>query len=176
MTAATLETPYLDTAPEDLSLALGLPDQEALLTTEVPVDGATVRLRLLGASHQVFVGPVRETVACLGKGVGEGLPAVLAREVDGWSYRFASHTRRYSAAEFAAVVRELRETLADRDDALFGVFPGAPDAVTALSVGRAAPDAVPDGGGAGPRVAWRTWHTYPRSFQIVETRTVAVSR
>ncbi|NJP67883.1 DUF2617 family protein [Streptomyces spiramenti] len=175
MTAATLETPYLDSSPEDLSLALGLPDQEALLTTEVPVDGVTVRLRLLGASHQVFAGPIRETVACLGKGVGEGLPAVLERDMDGWSYRFASHTRRCSPAAFTSRVQRLRETLADRDDALFGVFPGAPDAVTALSV-RPAEDADHGGDGAGPRVEWRTWHTYPRSLEIVETRTVAVSR
>lgn len=175
MTAATLETPYLDTSPEDLSLALGLPDQDALLTTEVPVDGITVRLRLLGASHQVFAGPVRETVACLGKGVGEGLPATLDREVEGWSYRFESHTRRCSAPEFTDRVRRLRETLTDRDDALFGVFPGAPDAVTALSVRRAADAASRPGEAAGPRVEWRTWHTYPRSLEIVETRTVAVS-
>ncbi|WP_130800009.1 DUF2617 family protein [Streptomyces otsuchiensis] len=175
MSAVTLETPYLDTVPDDLSLTLGLPSQEALFTADVRLDGLTVQLRLLGASHQVFAGPIRETVACLGDGRPGCLPRVVSEEIDGWSYRFRARTSRHSRAAFSTRVRRLRVGLDGRHGTLFGIFPGSPEAVTALSVHQAEhPRFRRDR--YRRRVGWRTWHTYPNSREIVETQSWAVAR
>jgi hypothetical protein len=58
-------------------------------------------------------------------------------------------------------VKELRDRFADLPNALGGVFPGSPDALTVLSAGA-----------DGPRVTWSTWHTYPQTAEIVMTQTV----
>lgn len=200
MSAVALHAPYRDTRPRDLSFALGLPALDALATAEVARPGLPrVELRLLGASHQVLAGPVRETVACLPDGAG-ALPARFDQHVDGWAYRFRARVRRHGPTEFAARVRRLRAELDGRADALFGAFPGAADAVTALAVRHpvgprrrspAAPDAasraafgaVPATASAAapaaavpatapataPGLGWRTWHSYPQSREIVET-------
>ena len=64
-------------------------------------------------------------------------------------------------------VAALRADLADDPYALVGVFPGDPDAVTALAV-RPAPPA-----GA---VRWRTWHAYPQTNELVLTETMVALR
>ncbi|GAB2610326.1 DUF2617 family protein [Streptomyces capparidis] len=158
MSGVQLAAPYLDTAADQLRFTLGLPPRDALAVAEVAVGGITVELRLLGASHQVFAGPVRETVACL-PGEPGLLPGSVTEEIDGWTYRFTARIHRHGPREFAARAGLLRE-LHGRPEALCGVFPGAPDALTALLV-------RPREGG----VAWRTWHTYPRTRQIVATHT-----
>ncbi|MDT0308648.1 DUF2617 family protein [Streptomyces sp. DSM 44917] len=159
--ALPLATPYLDTRAEQLSFALGLPAQRPLATAEVQLDGITVELRLLGASHQVFAGPVRETLACLAGRCDGGPPAVVDEDIAGWRYRFTSRVRRLPAEEFSGRAGRLRGALAGRPGALCGVFPGSPDALTALAAWRAADHLL----------VWRTWHAYPQTGQIVETRT-----
>jgi len=166
MSGIALAAPYLDTDADQLSFALGLPAHEALAVEESVIGGLGVQLRLLGASHQVFAGPVRETVACLA-GAASGLPAAVVRRYDGWDYRFTARVQRYGAAEFGERVAGIRALVdgsaaapADGSVALCGIFPGAPDALTALT-------ARPYGTG----VAWRTWHTYPQSHRIVATWT-----
>ncbi|MFI6644035.1 DUF2617 family protein [Streptomyces sp. NPDC050504] len=159
MSGIALTTPYLDTGAEQLSFALGRPAREALAVRDVSVGGLDVQLRLLGASHQVFAGPVRETVACL-PGVEDGLPEAVAQEFADWTYRFDARVRHCAEAEFAEHVAEVRRRADAHPRALYGIFPGSPDALTALTV---------DPLGAGIR--WRTWHTYPQSRQIVATRT-----
>jgi hypothetical protein len=142
-----VEVPYADTRPDDLSFALGLP------LHELAVGG--LRLRLLGASHQVAWAGGVETVACL-----PGRPPHLPGTSQGGppGYRFSSSVQPLDRPAAAALWRDL----ADRPDALVGVFDGDPDAVTALL-------ATPDG--------WATWHAYPQTGQLVGTRTVlAVSR
>ncbi|MFD0785789.1 DUF2617 family protein, partial [Micromonospora azadirachtae] len=57
--------------------------------------------------------------------------------------------------------------LADDRLALVGVFPGDPDAVTALAVRSGSP---------GGEVAWRTWHAYPQTNELVLTETVVALR
>ncbi|MFD5320120.1 DUF2617 family protein [Streptomyces sp. NPDC127098] len=159
---AALAAPYLDTSADQLSYSLGAPALPALAVAMVELDGLLVELRLLGASHQVFAGPVRETLACLPGQPGGGPPPSVDRRLDGWSYRFTSRVENCAPADLSARVTALRARLADRDGALCGVFPGSPDAVTALWARRTA-----DGAG----VEWRTWHAYPQADQLVTTRT-----
>ncbi|MFE1579699.1 DUF2617 family protein [Streptomyces fradiae] len=159
MNGIALETPYLDTDADQLSFSLDHPVREALAVRDLTVGGLDVQLRLLGASHQVCAGPVLETVACL-SGAGGGLPGTAAYDFDGWHYAFGARVEEYPAGRFRAEVARLRELADAHPRALYGVFPGSADAVTALVVER---------DGAGP--AWRTWHTYPGSRRIVATRT-----
>ncbi|MEE1930754.1 DUF2617 family protein [Streptomyces sp. TRM 70351] len=159
MSGIRLAAPYLDTSADQLSFTLDQPARPALAVRDVPAGETTVQLRLLGASHQVFAGPVRETVACL-PGTAGGLPPAVEQEVEGWNYRFTARVLHYRRAEFADRVAALRERLEGRREALCGVFPGSPDAVTALAVER-----------RGAALDWRTWHTYPQSRQIVATHT-----
>jgi hypothetical protein len=160
---ATLDTPYLDTRADALSFALGLPPLDALAVLPVERAGIGVEMRLLGASHQVFAGPVSETVACLPGRPGP-LPGGMRTEVDGWTYDFGASVQSYGTGlAFAATVRELCARLADRDDALTGTFPGSPHAVTALAL---------EGDPRTGTLGWRTWHAYPQTRQIVVTRTL----
>ncbi|GAA4929661.1 DUF2617 family protein [Streptomyces coeruleoprunus] len=159
MSGISLTAPYLDTDAGQLSFTLGRPAREALAVRELTVGGLEVQLRLLGASHQVFAGPVRETVACL-PGVDGGLPESAAQDFDDWAYRFSARVRRLDAAEFSEQVARIRALADGHPQALYGIFPGSPEAITALTV---------DADGTG--LSWRTWHTYPQSRQIVATQT-----
>ncbi|MBA9003841.1 MULTISPECIES: DUF2617 family protein [Thermomonospora] len=160
---AALDTPYLDTRADALSFALGLEPLDALAVLPVERGGIRVELRLLGASHQIFAGPVSETVACLPGDPGP-LPGGMRADVAGWGYDFRARVEAHPTdAAFASTVRRLCERLADRDDALTGTFPGSPHAVTALAL-----DGDPDTGSLG----WRTWHAYPQTREIVVTRTL----
>jgi hypothetical protein len=153
-----LAAPYLDTSADQLSFALGMPAHEALAVAEVEAAGLTVELRLLGASHQVTAGPVRETVACM-PGGSPRLPSVVTEEFAAWTYHFSAQVEQYGAREFGLRVRGVRAGVEGRPDALYGIFPGDPDAVTALALE------------SGPGVGWRTWHTYPQTGHIVATYT-----
>jgi hypothetical protein len=181
----TLDVPYADTRAAALSFALGLPRLDALAVLPVaPPDDRRprVELRLLGASHQVFVGTFSETVACL-PGDSEPVPASHRTSADGWEYEFASETVAHGGdAAFRRAVEDLRDLLSGRDDALTGTFPGSPYAVTALAVDPVPdlPDPVPDLPAAGPHAhaaptGWRTWHAYPQTREIVMTRSRLVS-
>ncbi|WP_432156994.1 DUF2617 family protein [Streptomyces sp. bgisy153] len=163
MHAISLDAPYLDTDADQLCLSLDLDERPALAERERVVGGLVVRLRLLGASHQVFAGPVRETVACL-RGAVTGLPTAHRRELPGWHYAFTAETRRLPPEEFGARVARILGRVADREASLCGVFPGSPEAVTAVLVQEA-------DGPAGGGLVWRTWHTYPQYGQIVSTHT-----
>ncbi|MGC1214244.1 MAG: DUF2617 family protein [Micromonospora sp.] len=157
----TLDTPYVDTSAADLSLALGGPERPALHVRELALPGGLrLRLRLLGASHQVVCAALTETVACL-PGRPPHLPGTLHDDASG--YRFTATVLRLDADGLRTRVARLRADLADDPYALVGVFPGDVDAVTALSV---RPD-PPDG-----TVGWRTWHAYPQSNELVLTETV----
>lgn len=175
----SLDAPYVDTSAGDLSLALGGPELPALHVLDLDLPGGCrLRLRLLGASHQVLLHPaapagtatptgtatsgaaLTETVACL-PGRRPELPATVHQPADG--YTFTATVLRPAAGGLSSRVAALRADLADDPYALVGVFPGDPDAVTALAV---APD--PTGG----LVRWRTWHAYPQTNELVLTETV----
>ncbi|GAB7049429.1 DUF2617 family protein [Catenuloplanes indicus] len=149
-----LTLPYADTTAADLSFALGMPPAPALHVLEIPELG--LQLRLLGASHQVMMGELSETVACL-PGQRPDLPGTVTDE----RYRFAAEIRTLTPAEMSAEVSRLRAELSGHPHGLVGQFPGDPDAITALL-------AYPDGADA---VGWRTWHAYPQTGELVETTT-----
>ncbi|QNP62060.1 DUF2617 family protein [Streptomyces genisteinicus] len=159
MNGISLTTPYLDTDADQLSFSLEQGPLDALAVREVSVGTTAVQLRLLGASHQVLTGPVCETVACL-PDVAGGLPGSAAREFDGWSYRFGARVERLDGDRFGERVAWILDRSHGDPAALYGVFPGSPEAVTALCVERRASG-----------LSWRTWHTYPQSRQIVATHT-----
>jgi hypothetical protein len=159
MSGIALTTPFLDTDADQLSFALGRPAREALAVRDLTVGGLDVQLRLLGASHQIFVGPVRETVACL-PGLEGGLPDAATQDFDDWSYYFSARVQCFSTVEFSEQVARIRSRSDQHPQALYGIFPGSPEAVTALIVERQS---------AG--LSWSTWHTYPQSRQIVATHT-----
>lgn len=161
MHAVSLQAPYLDTAADQLCFSLDLTERPALAEREVSVGGLAVRLRLLGASHQVFAGPVRETVACLPEAV-RGLPATHTRRFSGWTYDFSAVTEHLGPGEFGDRVADALRRADEAEHSLCGVFPGSPEAVTAVVV-----EACGTRPGAG--LAWRTWHSYPQDGHIVST-------
>jgi hypothetical protein len=150
----SIDAPYADTTAGDLSFALGLPEQPALHVLALPDGG--VQLRLLGASHQVVLaGRCIETVACL-----PGRPPSLPGAVEQDGYRFTAEVRHLDPPAMSAEVARLRARLSGDPYALVGVFPGSPEAVTALHA------EVARG-----RTGWHTWHAYPQTGELVVTRT-----
>ncbi|GFM95330.1 hypothetical protein Sfulv_01410 [Streptomyces fulvorobeus] len=118
-----------------------------------------MQLRLLGASHQVFAGPVRETVACL-PGFEGGLPEAASQVFDDWNYQFGARVQQFDAVEFSQQVERIRSRSDAHPRALYGIFPGSPEALTSLTVEQQSTG-----------LSWRTWHTYPQSGRIVATHT-----
>ncbi|MER7460340.1 DUF2617 family protein [Micromonospora sp. NPDC126480] len=165
----TIDAPYVDTSAADLSLAFDDVERPALHVLDLDLPGGVhVRLRLLGASHQVVLRApgtaLTETVACL-PGRRPDLPGAVHDEHTG--YRFTATVLRPEGGGLRDRVATLRADLADDPYALVGVFPGDVDAVTALSV---RPD-PPDGA-----LGWRTWHAYPQTNELVLTETVVALR
>lgn len=163
----TLEVGFVDTRADQLTWHVGLEPMEALGSVEVAVGGAVLELRLLGASHQVLVHGLdgvacSETVACLPGGSPLPGPDGIRRQ-DG--YRFRSMVVTHRGPHLGRLAHALVARLAGRSDALVGEFAGEPDAVTAMLAER-----LP--GGA---VGWHTWHTYPRTGQMVTTATALES-
>ncbi|MEV6524140.1 DUF2617 family protein [Longispora sp. NPDC051575] len=151
----TIPVPYVDTNAAALSFTLGGPLLPALDTLFVETVDARLELRLLGASHQAILdtpaGRLIETVACL-PDRSEPLP-------DEWveaGYTFRSEIRVLDPWR----LRHLRTKLGSTRSALVGMFPGSPDALTALFA-----TATPDG------ITWRTWHSYPQTGELAVTST-----
>jgi hypothetical protein len=172
----SLDTPYVDTSAADLSLALGGPERPALHVLDLALPGGTrVHLRLLGASHQVMLDApgttLAETVACL-PGRTPELPA--AQRDDDTGYRFTATVRRPD--DLHTEITALRAELAGDPYALVGVFPGDPDAVTALRVRPVVDPTLPGAAGAGRSVGWQTWHAYPQTNELVLTETMVTLR
>jgi hypothetical protein len=156
-----LAVPFVDARASALSWWLG-DDAPAPLATLVLTGAAgTLELRLLGASHHVVAcagdARVPEVVACGAR--TPGLPDRHDGPVGGARYRFTSATTSYAPAPLARVARDLRRRAASAPDALVGVFPGSPHALTVLT---------------GREVArgwtWSSWHVYPEAGEVVRTR------
>ncbi|MFF6997696.1 DUF2617 family protein [Streptomyces sp. NPDC008313] len=159
----TLNTSYTDTCAADLAWAMGREPLPALATLDLELPGATVQLRLLGASHQVLLEEegrgCSETVACM-TGSSTPLPLGVTKRAGGWEYEFAAHVETLSHHSFAGRAQELLALVADHPHGLAGVFPGSPHAFTAMLARRH------EG-----QIHWRTWHAYPQDGQLVATRT-----
>jgi len=164
---ALIAAPFVDSRAADLSLAFGLDRLPALGTHRVELPGASVELRVLGASHQVVLDidglEWSETVACLPDRAG-ALPTREESRVGGLVSRFAARCVRLAPAELAARVWGLRRRCEGHPQALVGTFPGSPQAVTALMVDPGVP------------AAWWSWHAYPQTGELVVTRSVLVSQ
>jgi hypothetical protein len=159
----TLNTPYTDTRASDLAWALGREPLPALATLELELSDVKMELRLLGASHQVLLederGSCSETVACI-PGSSTPLPLGVAKRVGDWEYEFAARVEKLSPGSFTGRAQELLALVSDHPHGLAGVFPGSPNAFTALLAQRHE-----------DHVHWRTWHAYPQDGQLVVTRT-----
>ncbi|MGY1835805.1 DUF2617 family protein [Blastococcus sp. SYSU DS0510] len=160
----------LDVAPRDVSAgALGLlldgpaPAPLARLRLEGR-PGAVVTLGVLGASHVVCAETgghrLTEEVSCDAVGAG-GRPLPAGLRAGG--YDFTSATTATTRGELDATAARLRALAADDPAWLCGAFPGAADALTAMTA-----QALPAGGWA-----WQTWHLYPAgdTGEVVTTRT-----
>ncbi|MGY1724359.1 DUF2617 family protein [Blastococcus sp. SYSU DS0533] len=160
----------LDIAPRDVSAgALGL-----LLDGPAPLPlaqlhlagaaGATLTLGVLGASHVVCAEAgghrLTEEVSCDAVGAG-GRP--LPAELRSGGYAFTSAATTETRDELDATAQRLRALAAGDPAWLCGAFPGAVDALTAMT-------AQPLAAGGW---AWQTWHLYPAgsSGEVVRTRT-----
>jgi hypothetical protein len=163
-----LSAPFIDTRAADLvwSLDPRVPVPAPLATLPLRAPGVELDLHLLGASHRIEVRapfPLVETVACL-PGGSSGLPPHARHEADGLRYEFRTEISRPRAADFGTAVERLLADLPE--DALVGRFAGERHALTALAASVAGPTAV----------AWRTWHVYPQTNEIVETRSEVLFR
>ena len=160
-----LAVPFVDTRASALSWWLGDDAPPALATLVLTGAAGTLELRLLGASHHVVAsaGGARcpEVVAC-GPSAG-GLPGRHDGEVAGARYRFRSTTTTYAPPALARVARRLRRRAEGAEDALVGVFPGSPHALTALT-----------GRELARGWAWSSWHVYPSAGEVVRTRSSLV--
>jgi hypothetical protein len=170
MSSVVLRLPaaFSDVSAADLRLGLDLPPQDALVTRTVADGERSLDLRILGASHQVLVierGSVlcSETVAC-GTGAGgpdDGLPRGRVTDLPGARHRFWSTTSHLAPDALRTHVDDLLATLAADPAAVCGVFPGDPLAVTGVQARFRSPRTA----------AWRTWHSYPQTGEVVVTCT-----
>lgn len=157
-----VDTRFADSRAADLSLAYGLRPLPALGTHRVTLGGVTVELRVLGASHQVVLGDLSETVACLPDRPG-ALPDSSSQVVGDYLVRFEARCDR--PTDFALTVSRIAAACTTDPDSLVAEFPGSPLAVTALSARE-----VRDG------VSWQTWHAYPQAGELVWTSSVVSPR
>ena len=158
---STLAVPFVDARASALSWWLGDDAPPPLAALVLTGATGTLELRLLGASHQVVAsaGGARcpEVVAC--GPAATGLPDQHDGAVDGGRYRFRSATTSYAPAQLARVARDLRRRATGAPDALVGVFPGSPHALTVLR-----------GREVGRGWGWSSWHVYPEAGEVVRTR------
>lgn len=159
-----LPVAYADTSAAQLGFSLDAPLQEPLAREDGEIDGITVSVRLLGASHQVVVDDgaqrICETVACLPE-----VTSALPKSLQDSGYLFSSRIERADDDRLAALVEQLgvrvTEQMAAGNPSLMGVFPGDPHAVTAI-VSDLSADSI----------SWHTWHTYPQAGEVVITTSV----
>lgn len=162
-----LAVPFVDARASALSWWLGDDAPPALATLVLTGAAGTLELRLLGASHHVVAsaGGARcpEVVACGPRATG--LPERHDGAVGGGHYRFSSATTAYAPAGLGRVARDLHRRAAGAPDALVGVFPGSPHALTVLR-----------GREVAHGWAWASWHVYPEAGEVVRTRSRLAAR
>lgn len=161
---ARLPVAYADTGAAQLGFSLDAALQEPLAREDGKIDGITVSVRLLGASHQVVVDDgarrICETVACL-----PDVTSALPENFQESGYVFSSRIEKVTEHQLAALVEQLgvrvTEQIASGNPSVMGVFPGDPHAVTAIVSDSSAEE-----------ISWHTWHTYPQAGEVVITTSV----
>jgi hypothetical protein len=161
---ADLAVPFVDTSAAALSWWLGA-GPEPLARAVLTAAEGTVELQLLGASHRVVAhaggAEIAEVVAC---GVTGGpLPPRHEERHGNTRYRLASSTTSYDERGLSRAARDLRRRWTPDPQALGGAFPGSPHALTVIV-------ARPLARGW----SWASWHVYPRSGEVVRTRSSLV--
>lgn len=159
---------FVDTRADQLVYSVDEPRITPVLARDftithvgVPLE---VELAVLGCSHQVTVRNaghewVRETLACLPQRE-PWVPTTSSYTVArGGQLTFDSTV--VKPADFLSEVGRLESQLADSYAQCSVMFPGQPGAVTALACSASSNGLV-----------WRTWHCYPQSGEVVETRSV----
>lgn len=169
MRVGVLELPvaFRDACAADLRLHLGLPPQAALATHRVQGNGWIAELRILGASHQVLIGQGEriarsEAVACHLAGEGHRLDAISPRGSEDSEYEFHATVVRLSPPDFRSYVEDVINEHADDARALCARFPGDELGATVLRLD-------PFAGQDVNWLSWQTWHTYPRTGEVVAT-------
>jgi hypothetical protein len=164
MTRHVLDVEPRDVAAEALGLLLHAPIPPALAELTVrDRQGGSLTLAVLGASHAVLATRpghrLSEQVSCDAVAAG-GRP--LPRRTRAGGYALTSATTTVPNAELRATAERLGALADGHDGWLCGAFPGAADALTAMTGA-----ALPGGGWT-----WETWHLYPgeESGVIVTTR------
>lgn len=164
MSVHLLEVEPRDIAADALGLLLHAPAPAALAEISFQDGGdGLLTLGVLGASHVVTaIVPghhLTEQVSCdaLEAG-GQQLP----QHTQLGGYQLTTTTREVPPAELEQTAARLRGYAEHSDAWLCGAFPGAGNAMTAMTAG-----ALP-GGGWG----WESWHLYPgvQTSSIVTTR------
>lgn len=170
-----LRTPVDDARATDLCLELDLsaPDArpEARLDLPLsadallPLDLGDVRLelRIRGTSHQAVLGCERGLCAEVVTSRpydAVGLPGQEMRDLAGLQYRFGAEVLTLAAKEFSAQARALRAELGRDRNGLVGSCADDPEALTAVRARR-----------RDREIRWQTWRAYPRTREIVVTRT-----
>lgn len=153
-----LAVAFTDVRAADLRFSLDEPDRAPLASRTVRAGSTTLELRVLGASHQVVVDRdglrlLTETLAC-DVAAGTSMPAQVE---DGNGYHFTSLVQRPD--DFAGAVAAVEALVADNPHGVVAGFPGSADAITAVLVDSLDP------------LAWRTWHAYPNTGELVVTTT-----
>lgn len=161
---ARVTVPFADSSATQLRWRLSPAAARPLVATSVLVGGLELRLTVLGASHQVEAqlggGLVCvESVTCEG-GSPPSLPGRAERQLGDFHYRFSSVIEHLDEQTLSLRALRLRSRLALDAQALLAFFPGHPHAVTALAVRS-----------HGRGTAWRTWHAYPATGELVRTST-----
>jgi hypothetical protein len=156
-----VELAFVDVRADALSLVYGAPIASALAAVSATRADNELELRLLGCSHQAVVndGAFCETVSCQ-TGISGYLPHHARHSAAQGSYAFNARIEKLTPREYSAVAGRVIEAVATDDAGLVGIFAGPADAFTALQV------RPPDYG-----LAWRTWHGYPQTSELVITET-----
>jgi hypothetical protein len=160
---APLRVPVEAGQAADLCLELGLDPLDADAVLPLDLGDSRLELRIRGTSHPAVLvcaaGHCSELVASL-PGRPGGLPKDERHDLGGLRYQFGAEVLTLAPKELSAHARALRAEVGRDRNGLVGSCADDLEAVTAVRARRR------DG-----EFRWQTWRAYPRTGEIVVTRT-----